>query len=112
MGNTKKKRIIKVVLIVAVSMILLIALGIAVFLKMTILKTFPELEGEPEIGKWYDVPVEGALSSDGSEWHGIFRKGTENKVVVYFFGGGVSITPETSEGGKQFYALQCLLRIL
>ncbi len=108
MGNTKKKRIIKVVLIAAVSMILLIALGITVFLKMTILKAFPTLEGEPEIGKWYDVPVEGALSSDGSEWHGIFRKGTENKVVVYFFGGGVSITPETSEGGKQFYATSML----
>jgi len=108
MGNTKKKRSIKVVLIAAVSMILLIALGITVFLKMTILNTFPKLEGEPEIGKWYDVPVENAFSSDGSEWHGIFRKGTENKVVVYFFGGGVSITPETSEGGKEFYATTML----
>jgi len=108
MGNTKKKRIIKVVLIAAVSMIAVTALGIAVFLKMTILNTFPKLEGEPEIGKWYDVPVENAFSSDGSEWHGIFRKGTENKVVVYFFGGGVSITPETSEGGKEFYATTML----
>ena len=26
------------------------------------------------------------------------------KVVVNFFGGGVSITPETSEGGNKFYA--------
>ena len=95
-------------MIAAASIIVLIALGIAVFLKMTILKTFPELEGEPEIGKWYDVPVENAFSSDGSEWHGIFRKGTENKVVVYFFGGGVSITPETSEGGKEFYATTML----
>ena len=49
------------------------------------------------------IHKDGAKSSDGSEWHGIFRKGTENKVVVYFFGGGVSITPETSEGGKKFY---------
>lgn len=108
MGNTKKKRIIKVVLIAAVSMIAVTALGIAIFLKMTILSTFPKLEGEPEIGKWYDVPVENAFSSDGSEWHGIFRKGAENKVVVYFFGGGVSITPETSEGGKEFYATTML----
>ena len=108
MGNTKKKRSIKVVLIAAVSMILLIALGITFFLKMTILNTFPKLEGEPEIGKWYDVPVKNAFSSDGSKWHGIFRKGTENKVVVYFFGGGVSITPETSEGGKEFYATTML----
>ena len=108
MGNTKKKRIIKVVLIAAVCIIVVTALGIAIFLKMTVLNTFPTLEGEPEIGKWYDVPVENAFSSDGSEWHGIFRKGPENKVVVYFFGGGVSITPETSEGGKEFYATTML----
>ena len=108
MGNTKTKRIIKAVLIAAVSIIVVTALGIAIFLKMTVLNTFPTLEGEPEIGKWYDVPVEGALSSDGSEWHGIFRKGTENKVVVYFFGGGVSITPTTSEGGSEFYATTML----
>jgi hypothetical protein len=79
MGNTKKKRIIIGVMIAAASIIVLIALGITVFLKMTILNTFPKLEGEPEIGKWYDVPVENAFSSDGSEWHGIFRKGTENR---------------------------------
>lgn len=108
MGNAKKKRIIKVVLIAAVCIIVVTALGIAIFLKRTVLNTFPTLEGEPEIGKWYDVPVEGALSSDGSEWHGIFRKGTENKVVVYFFGGGVSITPATSEGGTEFYATTML----
>lgn len=108
MENTKKKRIVIRVLIIAIIAIALIVLGIVLFLKLTVLKTYPKLEGEPEIGKWYDVPVEGALSSDGSEWHGIFRKGTENKVVVYFFGGGVSITPETSEGGKQFYATSML----
>lgn len=108
MENTKKKKIIIGVMIAAASIIVLIALGITVFLKMTILNTFPKLEGEPEIGKWYDIPVENAFSSDGSEWHGIFRKGTENKVVVYFFGGGVSITPETSEGGKEFYATTML----
>ncbi len=82
--------------------------GAVLFLKTTILKSFPELQGEPEVGKWYEVPVKEACSSDGSEWHGIFRKGIENKVVVYFFGGGVSITPETSEGGKTFYATTML----
>lgn len=82
MGNTKKKRIVIRVLIIVIIAIALIVLGIVLFLKLTVLKTYPKLEGEPEIGKWYDVPVEGALSSDGSEWHGIFRKGKENKVVV------------------------------
>lgn len=108
MGNTKKKRIVIRVLLIVIIAIALIVLGIVLFLKLTVLKTYPKLEGEPEIGKWYDVPVEGALSSDGSEWHGIFRKGKENKVVVYFFGGGVSITPETSEGGTKFFATTML----
>ena len=104
MENTNRKSRLKKVLIVIGVIVVVIALGIFGFLKLTFLKSFPELKGEPEIGKWYEIPVENAKSSDGSEWHGIFRKGTENKVVVYFFGGGVSITPETSEGGNKFYA--------
>lgn len=104
MENTKPKSRLKKALIIIGVIVLAIVLAIFIFLKLTFFKTFPKLEGEPEIGKWYDVPVEIAKSSDGSEWHGIFRKGSENKVVVYFFGGGVSITPETSEGGTAFYA--------
>ena len=104
MENTKPKSRLKKVLIIIGILVLVIASGIFILLKLTFLKTFPKLKGEPEIGKWYEVEVDSAKSSDGSEWHGIFRKGTENKVVVYFFGGGVSITPETSEGGKKFYA--------
>ena len=104
MENTKPKSRLKKALIIIGIIILAIVLAIFIFLKLTFFKTFPTLEGEPEIGKWYDIPVEIAKSSDGSEWHGIFRKGSENKVVVYFFGGGVSITPETSEGGTKFYA--------
>ena len=104
MEKTRSKSKLRTVLIILGIVVLAIALGIFIFLKLTFLKSFPELHGEPEIGKWYDILVEEAKSSDGSDWHGIFRKGTENKVVVYFFGGGVSITPETSEGGKEFYA--------
>ena len=69
-------------LIIIAIIILLIAIGIFLLLKLTFLKTFPELKGEPEIGKWYEVKVDGAKSSDGSEWHGIFRKGMENKAVL------------------------------
>ena len=104
MENIKPKSRLKKALIIIGIIILTIALAVFIFMKLTFFKTFPKLEGEPEIGKWYDVPVEIAKSSDGSEWHGIFRKGSENKVVVYFFGGGVSITPETSEGGTEFFA--------
>ncbi|MBE5957910.1 MAG: pectin acetylesterase [Lachnospiraceae bacterium] len=104
MENTNAKSKLKKVFVIIGIIIVVITLSIFILLKLTILKSFPMLKGEPEIGKWYDVKVDSAKSSDGSEWHGIFRKGTENKVVVYFFGGGVSITPKTSEGGKEFYA--------
>ena len=100
----KKHRKLKKILLVLGCVIVILAIGTFVLLKNTFLKSFPKLTGEPEIGKWYEVAVEGTQSSDGSEWHGIFKKGTANKVVVYFFGGGVSITPETSEGGNKFYA--------
>lgn len=106
--STKPKSKWKKLLIVIGLVVVVIAVGIFGFLKLTFLKSFPKLKGEPEIGKWYEVEVDGAKSSDGSEWHGIFRKGTENKVVVYFFGGGVSITPETSEGGTEFFATTML----
>ena len=104
-GMKKKKHRIRNTILILMA---ICAAGAGLLLKITFLKTFPKLKGEPETGKWYEVPVKGAHSSDGSEWHGIFRKGTENKVVVYLFGGGVSITPETSEGGKKFYATTML----
>ena len=108
MEKKKSHRKLKVALIILVSAIAVLTVCVFAFLKMTFLKAFPKLNGEPEIGTWYEVAVDGAQSSDGSEWHGIFRKGSENKLVVYFFGGGVSITPETSEGGTEFYATTML----
>ena len=100
----KKKHIALKIFAILMAVILLLVIAVVVFLKMTFLKSFPELNGEPEVGVWYRITPENAKSSDGSEWHGIFRKGSENKVVVYFFGGGVSITGETSEGGTNFFA--------
>lgn len=104
--NTKPRWCI-VIGIVAI-IIVIIVVTVAIFLKMTIFKTFPELNGTPVVGKWYQITPANTVSSDGSEWHGIFRKGTENKVVVYFFGGGVSITEETSRGGTKFFATNML----
>lgn len=105
---TGKHRKGKIVLTILLSILAILAIGIFALLKVSVLKTFPKWKDEPETRKWYEVPIDEAKSSDGSEWHGIFKKGTENKVVVYFFGGGVSITPETSEGGKQFFATTML----
>ena len=99
-----KRRVWKIVLIVFLALVVVAAVAVGVILSKTVLVKHPELTGEPEVGKWYRITPEGTKSSDGSEWHGLIRLGTENKVVVYFFGGGVSITGETSVGGKEFYA--------
>lgn len=99
-----KRRGWKIVLIVFLVLVVIAAVAVGIILSKTVLVKHPELTGEPEVGKWYRITPEGTKSSDGSEWHGLIRLGTENKVVVYFFGGGVSITGETSEGGKKFYA--------
>ena len=56
-------------------------------LKMT---QFPQIPSEPKAGKWYGIPLKGCGSSDGKEAHAGFRKGTENKLVILLFGGGVS----------------------
>ena len=103
-ATVKKKHLLLKIFAILLAVILLLVIAVVVLLKMTFLKSFPELKGEPEVGAWYRVTPENAKASDGSEWHGIFRKGSENKVVVYFFGGGVSITGETSEGGTDFFA--------
>lgn len=100
----KKKHIGLVIALVLLAAVVVVAVGISVGLSKTFLMKHPKLDGEPEVGKWYRITPETAKSSNGTEWHGILRKGSENKLVVYFFGGGVSITEETSRGGKEFYA--------
>ncbi len=105
METKKKKRHIgKIILIVVLALLIAAVVLVAVILGKTVLVKHPELKGEPEIGKWYRITPAGTKSSDGSEWHGLIRLGTENKVVVYFFGGGASINGYTSERGNEFFA--------
>lgn len=91
----KKKRVVRTILIVL--LVVLVALGIGVKIILDKLNTdHPVLPSNPEIGQWYKVSPEGAKSSNGTEWHGLYRKGTENKVFIFFYGGGVSFNEETS----------------
>lgn len=103
--QVKKRKKWWIIPLVIVGVIATLGIGAFVLVKNTILMSFPELKGEPKVGTYYDISPEGALTSTGKQWHGIFKKGKENKTVVYFFGGGVSITEETSKGGKKFYAV-------
>lgn len=93
--NTKKKHVIKTILIVLSVILVVLGIGVKIILDKLNVK-YPVLPEDPEIGQWYRVSPEGAKSSDGSEWHGLYRKGTQNKVFIFFYGGGVSFNEETS----------------
>jgi len=67
--------------------------------------TFAELGSEPvKEGNLYLVTPEGAVTSTGSQWIGGFKKGSENKLVIYFFGGGVSVDAFTAAHGISKHA--------
>ena len=98
-GKGRKKKLICIFSVTAV-LILIVALSFNSILNFVVNKTMgkdlPELTCEPEIGKWYAVDINDAVSSDGSKWQGYFRKGSENKVVLYFYGGGFSVNDYTA----------------
>jgi len=62
--------------------------------------TYAELGSVPvKDGELYLVTPEGAVTSTGDQWVGAFKKGTENKLVVYFYGGGVSVDAYSAARG-------------
>lgn len=100
----KKKHTLRNVIIAIPCVLVLLILAIFIFQKARLTFGFPKLNGEPKIGQWYSIYPEGAKSSDGSEWYGLMRLGSRDKVIVYFFGGGVSINEYTAAHPESFYA--------
>lgn len=84
------KRILKI-LGVLVVIALLILLGVYIFILR-----YPKLRDNPKVNKWYRVETDAMKSSEGGEYHALFKKGSENKVMVYFAGGGVSVNEQTA----------------
>lgn len=70
---------------------------------------YPALPSDPVVGQWYQVAPEGAVNSDGSPWNGLFRKGSENKVAICLYGGGVSFNAHMAArpmgSGEEWYYL-------
>lgn len=77
-------------IVFAVSLIILLCVYMFVL-------QYPKLKNDPKEGKWYRITSDDMLCSDGSQYKAFFRKGSENKVLVYFAGGGVSINAETAK---------------
>ncbi len=51
----------------------------------------PILVGEPAAKVWYKVPIPEGKCADGSDYHIYVRKGTTDKLCVFFSGGGIAI---------------------
>ena len=96
----KKMSIWKIILIIFAVLIV----GFIVLVKLIInnLK-ISELSQNHKKGTWYSVTPEGAIDSIGEQWHGLIRFGTENKVIINFYGGGVSIDEDTAKEDDDFY---------
>ncbi len=78
--------------------ILLLVLIIAALFVYFFVLRYPNLKENPDMGKWYRVESAAMKDSEGNGYHALFKKGSENKVMVYFAGGGVSINEETARG--------------
>lgn len=78
--------------------IILIIIFIIVFCIYFFILQYPKLKKNPKLDKWYKITNAQMKSSDGSRYKAFFKKGSENKVLIYFAGGGVSINEETAKG--------------
>ena len=85
------KKALKIIGII-LTVILVILLCVYLFVLQ-----YPKLKKNPKEGKWYKITNADMLCSDGSQYKAFFKKGSENKVLIYFAGGGVSISAETAK---------------
>lgn len=98
----KRRRMI--IWVSAITAVIVLAVGGALFaLSAKQHEVFPKLVGSPTVGTWYGVYPDGAMSALGEPYHGIFRRGTSNNVMVLFNGGGVSINAEMAANPNQKY---------
>lgn len=90
-------RTAKVLTLAAIGAAALVALAAFLWIR-SVRESFPELTGAPEIGTWYGIYPEGARSALDEPYHGIFKLGSSNNVMVLFNGGGVSVNAEMASG--------------
>lgn len=67
-------------------------------------KRFPVLSQEPECGKWYRIPAQGCCSANGEAAYADYYQGSENKLIVFFQGGGLSINAYTAARPASAYS--------
>lgn len=79
--------------IVGIVFAVLLLIGVLVY---AFVLQYPKLKNNPKVGKWYRVTTSDMKTSEGDRYRAFFKKGSENKVLIYFAGGGVSVNEETA----------------
>lgn len=77
--------------VVGIILAVLLLIGVLVY---AFVLQYPKLKNNPKVGKWYRVTTSEMKTSEGDRYRAFFKKGSENKVLIYFAGGGVSINEE------------------
>ncbi|MDY5782742.1 MAG: pectin acetylesterase-family hydrolase [Gemmiger sp.] len=67
-------------------------------------KRFPALPETPETGKWYRIYAQGCTAANGEPTYADFCQGTENKLLIFFQGGGVSLDEYTAARPSSLYS--------
>lgn len=88
-----KKVLKKIGKIVGIIFAVLLLIGVLVY---AFVLQYPKLKNNPKVGKWYRVTTFYMKTSEGDRYRAFFKKGSENKVLIYFAGGGVSVNEETA----------------
>ena len=63
----------------------------------------PIIKDDYQVGKWYKVLLDGVKDNKGNDYYFLIKKGRENKVIINFYGGGLSINNETALNRKSYY---------
>ncbi|MBR2811188.1 MAG: hypothetical protein IKD69_07395 [Solobacterium sp.] len=67
-------------------------------------KRLPDLKGDPEINRWVRIPLEGCMAANGEKTYADFRLGSENRLLIFFMGGGVSWNEYTAAHPASLYS--------
>lgn len=88
------KKVLKMIgKILGIILLVILVIGIIVY---AFVLQYPKLKDDPKVGKWYRVTTSEMKTSEGNKYRALFKKGSENKVLIYFAGGGVSFNEDTA----------------
>lgn len=90
------KKIVKLMLGVLFFLIVFL-LAFVLFLRAPIIKD------DYQVGKWYKVLLDGVKDNKGNDYYFLMKKGKSNKVIINFYGGGLSINNETALNKSNYY---------